>query len=297
MEQTPGSNKAGTPSEPKPADVIAVTPSGEARPIAAPAPATPPAPIPVRPVAASPTPRPYKPIIIPDDEPAGFDHGHGNPLVLLVRRGLAFLVDTVGIGIVLAAFGYQAMTAGKLPLSSDEQGFLELLALALGGALLFLFLFEAVTGTSVGKLLFGLHVRRVGGQRAGLGAIFWRNIFRILDILVIGVILILFLRHRQRVGDKVSDTTVGRSPIGPFAPVTGLLIIGALVWAVAEHGGGATTLQALQTRAQTYAPEIYQRAVSLLTGQPNAQAPVQSAPQPSAQPSSPAQPSAAPSVS
>jgi uncharacterized RDD family membrane protein YckC len=259
-------NPAPKAAQPQPT-VIAVSPQGDATPVQPLPPAQPVTPLPVgprpAPVPATPAaPRPYRPIILPDEEPEQFDHGHGHPLILLIRRGLAFLIDTVGVGAVVAIFGYHAMTTGHLNLPQSEQGMLDLFAFSLGAALVLLFLFEAITGTSIGKLIFGLHVRRVSGQRAGIGKIFWRNLFRILDILLIGVILILVLRHRQRAGDKVSDTTVGRSPIGPFSTITGLLIIGALSWAVVEYGGGASTLEALEAQVKTYAPAIYQQAVT-----------------------------------
>jgi hypothetical protein len=319
MEQTP----QPTPEGSKPADtdgsvqpslpmVIVVGPHGDARPLQIVAPTAPsasaepsvidPAPTPIAPPAAAAVTaaaipsaaRPYRPIILPDDEPEQFDHGHGRPLVLLIRRGLAFFVDTVGVGLVFAIFGYHAMQTGHLPLPQDEQGMIDLFALSFGAALVLLFLFEAITGTSIGNLIFGLHVRRVGGQRAGVQRVFWRNIFRILDILLIGLILILVLRHRQRVGDKVSDTTVGRSPIGPFSTITGLLIVGALSWAIVEYGGGAATLQALQTQVKTYAPDAYQRTLTFIKEKTTASTPASTQPQASAAPA--AQASAAPAA-
>ena len=267
MEQTPQPpSDNGTP-EPQPS-IIAVGPQGDATPVQPLPPPQPVVPLPVgprpAPVSATPAaPRPYRPIVLPDEEPADqFDHGHGHPLILLIRRGLAFLIDTAGVGAVFAIFGYHAMADGHLNLPQTEQGMIDLFALSLGAALVLLFLFEAITGTSIGKLIFGLHVRRVSGQRAGIGNILWRNLFRILDVLLIGVILILVLRHRQRVGDKVSDTTVGRSPIGPFSTITGVLIIGALSWAVVEYGGGASTLQSLEAQIKTYVPAVYQQTVT-----------------------------------
>jgi uncharacterized RDD family membrane protein YckC len=257
------------------AEVHAETPQPQTPPPVAP-PVTPPV---VPPVTAPVTPpvRAWKPIVIePDPEPVEFDHGHGGRLMLVVRRTLAILVDIPGMTFLFAIFGSQAMSEGKLAyFTQDERGFTMMLAAAVAAALVLLFLFETITGTSIGKLLFGLHVRTVSGKRAGMGRILVRNIFRILDVLVIGVLLALLLRHRQRVGDLVSGTTVGRSPIGPFATVAGILVIAGLVWAEVSFGGGMTSAKALVAQIQSYAPDLAQR-INVKLPQSNANA----APQP-----------------
>jgi len=213
------------------------------------------------PAEPAPPVRAWKPIVIePDPEPVEFDHGHGNRLMLLVRRTLAILVDTVGMTFLFAIFGFQAMSQGKLSyFTQDEHGFTMMLLTAFAAALVLLFLFETVTGTSIGKLLFGLHVRTISGKKAGVSRIFVRNIFRILDILVIGVLLTLLFRHRQRMGDMASGTTVGRSPIGPFATIAGVLVIAGLTWAEVTYGGGLTSAKALVAQIQSYAPDLAQR--------------------------------------
>jgi uncharacterized RDD family membrane protein YckC len=206
--------------------------------------------------------------------------------MLLVRRTLAILIDTVGMGFLFAVFGFQAMSQGKLPFfTQDEHGFTLMLWSALAAALVLLFLFETFTGTSIGKLLFGLHVRMVSGKKAGMSRIFVRNIFRILDILVIGIVLTLVLRHRQRIGDLASGTTVGRSPIGPFATIAGILLIAGLVWAEVSFGGGLTSAKALVAQMQSYAPDLAQRVNVVL---PQSKANTAAQPAMSAQPATPA---------
>jgi uncharacterized RDD family membrane protein YckC len=239
--------------------------------------------------------------VLDDIEAPSFDHGYGPSFLLLIRRTLAFLVDTAGIGLFFAVFGYDAMKAGRLPIPLDEHGFVELISLALGAAVLLLFVFEALTGTSIGKLLFGLHVRRTSGERAGLKQIFWRNLFRIVEFVIIPValVMILVLRHRQRIGDKVSDTTVGRSPIGPFAPVSGLLIVAGLAWLVVTYAGGTETLESFGVQAQPYATDLYDRAVAKVTSTFHLQTanavspPATQAVQPQASPAPSSAPSAA----
>jgi uncharacterized RDD family membrane protein YckC len=322
MENTP---KPDTPADVTQSTPIVVTPSGVAQPAVLMTPAPPSTPVtlptptpvmvkPVPPTNATPPPppvatpaaandsvgptgqRPWKPIVLDDIEPPSFEHGHGHPFMLLIRRTLAFLLDTAGIGFFFALFGYDAMKNGRLPIPMDERGFVELFAIALGAAVLLLFLFEAITGTSIGKLLFGLHVRRTSGERAGFKQIFWRNLFRIVEFVIIpvAVIMILVLKHRQRIGDKVSDTTVGRSPIGPFAPVTALLIIGALSWLVVTYGGGEDTLKTLRAQAEPYATDLYNRAAGVVSSKLHAQSATNGA-QPVSQPQE-TQPSAPPSA-
>jgi uncharacterized RDD family membrane protein YckC len=234
---------------------------------------------------ATPPVRAWKPIVIePDYEPEEFDHGHGNRLVLVVRRTLAMLVDTVGVTFLFAIFGFQAMTAGKLPFTQDERGFEMMLAAAFAASLVLLLLFETVTGTSLGKLLFGLHVRTISGKKAGMGRIFVRNLFRVLDVLLIGVLLMLLLHHRQRMGDMASGTTVGRSPIGPFATIAGILLVAGLAWAEVTYGGGLTSIKALTEKVESYAPDLAQR-VGIKLPATSASAPVQTEPSPAAAPS------------
>lgn len=65
-------------------------------------------------------------------------------------------------------------------------------------------------GRTVGKALMGLRVVRVNGQPIGLWEALGRNLFRLIDVWMMGVglLVILFSRHEQRFGDFLVGTLV-----------------------------------------------------------------------------------------
>ena len=85
------------------------------------------------------------------------------------------------------------------------------LLIVLGGPLLYLghvSIVEAVTGTSLGKALFGLKVVRTDGETPGPGAIILRNLLRPLDLPLAGLGMALLNPLSQRLGDIAAGTTV-----------------------------------------------------------------------------------------
>ena len=95
-------------------------------------------------------------------------------------------------------------------------------------AFLYLWISEAVFGTTIGKLAVGLHVYSTRGRIVGFGRSFVRNLLRPIDALVIGWILALLPGHR-RLGDLAGGTVVARSPLRSFAPLVGWILIIVLV--------------------------------------------------------------------
>ncbi|GLV53693.1 hypothetical protein KDH_05450 [Dictyobacter sp. S3.2.2.5] len=79
-------------------------------------------------------------------------------------------------------------------------------------AFIYFFVQETLFGTTIGKLLFGLHVTGMRGERLSWLAALWRNLLRFLDMLPLCYIIGLFsccLSHGfQRVGDRVAHTLV-----------------------------------------------------------------------------------------
>jgi uncharacterized RDD family membrane protein YckC len=93
-------------------------------------------------------------------------------------------------------------------------------AVVLGAAYLaYFFVFEAVIGTSPGKLAFGLWVRRIGGGPCSFWQAAVRTLARLVEVnpLLLGAlpagVLILASSNRQRLGDMLAGTVVrqGRS--------------------------------------------------------------------------------------
>jgi uncharacterized RDD family membrane protein YckC len=81
---------------------------------------------------------------------------------------------------------------------------------ALGGYLLYTWLFEALLGRTVGKMIFGLRVVALDGSRPTRGAILARNALRLVDVTMVAVPLVLVILSplRQRVGDIAARTVV-----------------------------------------------------------------------------------------
>jgi len=71
---------------------------------------------------------------------------------------------------------------------------------------------ESLFGASLGKILCGLCVVRVDGRPLGLGAVFTRNVLRLVDGLpgfyLIGGLSVLWTVNSQRIGDRWAGTTV-----------------------------------------------------------------------------------------
>ena len=171
------------PSDPHETQAVPVTPLPNA-------PATPPP-------GGGYLPAPGTPV--PGSTAVRYEHPFGNLGLYLLGRFGAFVVDIVIVTFVLASFGLQLSTGGSLAFGGHDEGSFTLLTLAaLGAASLLLVVSEGVFGTSLGKLVFALHVRRSNGNWAGPGRALLRMILRPFDLLVIGPILALVTPRHQR---------------------------------------------------------------------------------------------------
>jgi uncharacterized RDD family membrane protein YckC len=192
-----------------------------------------------------------------------YDHRFGNVPAYLLARLAAFLVDVPGVAFVLATFGFNGYDRGMFAFGGhDRSGFETLALVALGAALLFGFLCEAIFGTTLGKLLFGLHTRRHDGKHAGLGRVFVRHLLRPLDVLVIGPFLALVTPRHQRAGDLAAGTVVGMSSLGLFAPLIGIALVAALGYAQVTYGGSLTSAVGVAAEIANYAPDSYAQFAS-----------------------------------
>ncbi len=198
---------------------------------------------------------------VPGSTPARYVHPFGNVGVYLLGRFGAFLIDMVLVTFVLASFGLQLSTGGNLAFGGHDQASFTLLALAaFGAASLLLVVSEGVFGTSLGKLVFALHVRRSNGNWAGPGRALLRMLLRPFDILIIGPILALITPRHQRVGDFFAGTVVGRSRIGWLSTLLGLAILALVGYAQILYGGGVTTALTFAAEGATYLPQFYRAA-------------------------------------
>ncbi|MBD5656294.1 MAG: RDD family protein, partial [Candidatus Eremiobacteraeota bacterium] len=167
-------------------------------------------PIPV--VQVAPPPRPIK---APTVAPASYVHRFGNVPWYLFGRLAAFVLDYLAVPFVVATFGFHVIERGFILFAGhDEAGFATLATASFVFASIFAFICEAAFGTTLGKLVFALQVRRRDGRHAGAGRVFARALLLPIDIVVIGPLLARVTPRHQRLGDMLAGTVVGGSRIG-----------------------------------------------------------------------------------
>ena len=172
----------------------------------------------------------------------------GNPFGYVCARLFAFLLDVGLVSVVVTSLAYSLIAVNPitgLP-TNTQGGFDATFALGLAVALVYVWVAEASFGTTIGKLVTGLHVYvlRSGGA-VGLGRAFIRGLLRPVDLLIVGGVLAL-LPRRRRLGDLAGGTIVARSPLRGFAPVLGWIL--ALILAgvpIVLAGFGKTMLSLL----------------------------------------------------
>jgi uncharacterized RDD family membrane protein YckC len=176
---------------------------------------------------------PFAPAQVPTAAPT---HHYGDVGAYIVRRLFALLADiVVAGGLIAVAANIWIESMGREPRTAIEvwEG------LGLVGAVWFMYrwLFEGITGSTAGKLVFGLAVGHKGGGRAGLTRAFFRNLLLPIDLLIIGFFLGALTPLRQRLGDLVAGTVVAGSRLGFVAPLVGVAIFAAAFVGVHFYGG------------------------------------------------------------
>jgi uncharacterized RDD family membrane protein YckC len=213
-------------------------------------------PIPI--VQQPPPPRPNVP-------PPPYAHRFGNVPLYLFARLAARVIDLFAIAFVLTSLGFSAFDHGMQTFAGrDQHGFLVLGGGSLGIALLFAYLCESATGTTLGKMTFALHTRRADGGHAGGGRVLVRYLVLPLDLLLIGPILALLTRRHQRLGDLLAGTVVSGSSMGFFAPVVGIAVLAALSYAQIAFAGGLTSAIEVAAETSNVVPGFVTRAAEFV---------------------------------
>lgn len=149
-----------------------------------------------------------------------FEFGHAFGYVC--ARLFAFLLDVGLVSVVVTSLAYSLIAVNPitgLP-TNTQRGFDATFALGLAVALVYVWVAEASFGTTIGKLVTGLHVYAMQGGPVGLGRAFVRGLLRPVDLLIVGGVMAL-LPGRRRLGDLAGGTIVAHSPLRGFAPVLG----------------------------------------------------------------------------
>lgn len=178
----------------------------------------------------------------PDEVARSFLAGVDPPLAAPSARLGAFLFD-LGLGAVAVAVVAVLAVSVLAPYEAGPEtvpmplgvtiGALAALTFALG--LLYFPVLEALFGQTAGKRLFGAHVARETGERAGFGATVLRRIPLLFDFWPFDALFLPFTERHQRAFDMVAKTIViaGKAPVSrgtawaltacPWAVVAGLV--------------------------------------------------------------------------
>jgi uncharacterized RDD family membrane protein YckC len=201
----------------------------------------------------------------PNRPPVAFVHRFGNVPLYLVARLLAFTIDIALVGFVIATFAFNTFEPGGLTVysSHDAAGFGAVAAASFGAALAVAFLCEALFGTTLGKAIFALHVRRRDGGHAGVGRVFVRYLVRPIDLVVIGPVLALATPRHQRLGDFAGGTVVARSRLGPLASLLGIAFVAGLAYLQYAFGGGARSAFGVGAETANFGPGLIAKGAAL----------------------------------
>ncbi|HUI56915.1 MAG TPA: RDD family protein [Bryobacteraceae bacterium] len=163
----------------------------------------------------------------------------GYPLAGLGGRFVAVILDTI-LGVVFYAMAgtwAAARWGGTTSAGFSLEGTPALVAII--ATLLFGFFYywlcEGIFGTTLGKSILGMAVRRKDGGGCTLASSLVRNLLRVIDgfaVYVVGFLVAIFSKSRQRLGDHVARTVVVLPGIG----IPARLAL-ALVWVVLCGGG------------------------------------------------------------
>jgi CAAX protease family protein len=136
------------------------------------------------------------------------------------RRALASLLDNT-VWIVFFFWIYAWVVNGAF-LASDTAGVIAVIAFFSLWFNYFAFC-EWRWGQTIGKNATGLEVRAVdGAERLTYGQASIRNLLRLVDFFVIGELMIVSSKRKQRLGDKAAKTVVvRRAPRVAAAPIRG----------------------------------------------------------------------------
>lgn len=139
-------------------------------------------------------------------------------------------------------------------------------AISLGGVLslgfVYYWVLEGLLGLTLGKAIMGLRVRKLSGDSCGFKASLTRNLLRLVDSLglyLVGFLIAVFSKARQRLGDHLAKTVVVEHPTAPIlraaVVVVWLLLVAAGPWlAYGIHRG--TGSQGASSSTQGTEPRV-----------------------------------------
>lgn len=197
----------------------------------------------------------------------------GDVGIYIVRRFLALVVDLTGVGLLIAIGLLALLERVKTSIQPETPDGLRSFAVIVAIALFsYFWLFEAVFGATLGKLLFGLEVRRSGGGRVGLWRALARNVLRLIDLAVIGFVLATVTPRRQRIGDFAAGSVVPSHRMGALAPVVAVIVLGGIGYLSYAYGGAMRHARDLYNSSRQYGPQLLEGGASSPAPKPAATA-------------------------
>jgi len=192
------------------------------------------------------------------------DDGPELRLAGLGGRIVATLLDSLLLAAVFAALGmWIATRAGGL----TESGFslegkpaLLVMGATLLAGFLYYWLSEGLFGATPGKAIAAIRVARISGAPCGLGASLVRNLLRPIDafaLYLVGFIVALVSKSRQRVGDHAAGTIVVQRPTSALLRV---LFVILLLLAVVSGGFGAYLIRGAGSAGVTVTESVPSQA-------------------------------------
>lgn len=145
----------------------------------------------------------------------------GHRLARLGDRLLAVILDTL---LIAGVFALTGMWAAARWGGVTEKGFslegtpaLVTISLTLLVGFLYYWILEGTFGATLGKAMIGIQVRGKDGGSCGMRPSLIRNLFRIVDgigVYLLGFLVAVFSRLRQRIGDHLARTVVVEMSLG-----------------------------------------------------------------------------------
>lgn len=158
-------------------------------------------------------------------EPAGCKSFEGEITGLGVRAVAALLDMIVTIAFYVCAGSWIAAKYGGITSGGFQmQGQPALMAILFTMFFFFLYhwLLEGFFGATPGKKIMGIAVRQVNGEPCGFSKSLIRNLLRFIDAIflyLVGFIVAVSSKTKQRLGDRVAQTVVVTSTTGPASKI------------------------------------------------------------------------------
>ncbi|MDD4282094.1 MAG: RDD family protein [Candidatus Methanofastidiosa archaeon] len=129
----------------------------------------------------------------------------------LVQRAVALIIDQIIIGVALVVLIF----AGVLSTSMSAGAVVAIMGVQWVLWLVYFTFFEGSSGQTIGKRFMNIRVISADGSDLSYAQAMVRSLLRIVDSLptlyILGIILVIVTRERQRLGDMVAGSVVIRT--------------------------------------------------------------------------------------